>query len=73
MLKEGEVVTAKVVHIEHYGAYLHYADTSILVLGPDASATGDVPVKRAFKVNDLVRIRVGRYNATDNVYRGFVS
>lgn len=72
MLKEDEIVTARVVRIEQYGAYLEYAGASILVLGPDASPTGDIPVERIFKVDDEARVRVGRYSSTDNAYRGYI-
>lgn len=71
MIQEGDILTAEVVRLEPYGAYFDHGGSSILVLGPDASPGGDVSVEELFEVGQQVRIRVGHFNATDNIYRGF--
>jgi ribosomal protein S1 len=72
MLNQGDLVTAAVVRIEPYGAYLQHDGLMILVLGPDASSTGETPVEEVFKIDQDVRVRIGHFNEVDNLYRGFI-
>ena len=71
-MSEEENLDAKVTRITHYGVYLHALGKDVIVLGPDASPTGDIAVEKLFRVGDVVSIRLGRFSESDHAYRGYI-
>jgi small subunit ribosomal protein S1 len=72
MVEIGDVIEGTVDRIEPYGLFLSHADGKMVVLAPEISWHDHRDPRDRFKVDDVLRVLVLRYNYKDEVYVGSI-
>jgi small subunit ribosomal protein S1 len=72
MVEIGNVIEGTVDRIEPYGLFLNHADGKVIVLAPEVSWHDHRNLRDRFKIGDVLRVRVLRYNYKDEAYVGSI-
>ena len=72
MVEIGNVIEGTVDRIEPYGLFLNHAAGKVVVLGPEVSWHDHRNLRERFKIGDVLRVLVLRYNYKDEVYAGSI-
>ena len=72
MVEIGNVIEGTVDRIEPYGLFLNHAAGKVVVLGPEVSWHDHRNLRDRFKIGDVLRVLVLRYNYKDEAYVGSI-
>jgi ribosomal protein S1 len=72
MLEIGKVIEGTVDRIEPYGLFLNHPEGKVVVLGPEVSWHDHRSLRVRFKIGDVLRVLILRYNYKDEAYVGSI-
>jgi ribosomal protein S1 len=72
MVEIGNVVEGTVDRIEPYALFLNHAEGKVVVLAPEVSWHDHRSLRDRFKIGDVLRVLILRYNYKDEAYVGSI-